>query len=111
MFRALCALFPAGQSQLPAIMQPPTSAKLIDGEESAKDPVSLSLSPGSLFSTTVGPSSKKTLAQWHVTSSEEIVDTLLRLVGLPTPHRHEDSGVNTPVAPAMSGLNPLTPHP
>jgi trehalose 6-phosphate synthase/phosphatase len=107
MFRALCTLFTLGQSE--AIMQPPLSAKLIDGEENAKDPVTLSLTQANLFSTTVGSSSKKTLAQWHVTSPEEVVDAMLRLVGLPTPKRHEDSMANTPVVKA-GGLQPLTTH-
>src|SRR5271170_7905394 len=107
MFRALCTLFTVGQGQ--AIMQPPLSVKLIDGEENTKDPVTLSLTPAGLFSTTVGSSSKKTLAQWHVTSAEEVVDAMLRLVGLPTPKRHEDSMAGTPVVKA-GGLQPLTTH-
>jgi hypothetical protein len=88
-------------------MQPPSSAKLIDGEENAKDPVTLSLTQGGLFSTTVGSSSKKTLAQWHVTSADEVVDAMLRLVGLPTPKRHVESQATTPVVKA-GGLQPFS---
>ncbi|KAG8752066.1 threalose-6-phosphate phosphatase, partial [Serendipita sp. 396] len=49
MFRALCTLFTIGSTS--ATMEPPASAKLIDGEENAKDPVSLALTREGLFST------------------------------------------------------------
>ncbi|KAG8796999.1 threalose-6-phosphate phosphatase, partial [Serendipita sp. 398] len=51
MFRALCTLFTIGSTS--ATMEPPASAKLIDGEENAKDPVSLALTREGLFSTAV----------------------------------------------------------
>jgi trehalose 6-phosphate synthase/phosphatase len=95
MFRALCTLFTATTTQ--AVMQPPTSAKLIDGEENAKDAVTLSLTQKGLFSTTVGSSSKKTLAAWHVTSADEVVDAMLQLVDLPIPIRIPMLGDATPL--------------
>jgi trehalose 6-phosphate synthase/phosphatase len=94
MFRALCTLFSVGGGA--AIMQPPASAKLLDGEDVAKDPVTLSLTQQGLFSTTVGSSSKKTLAAWHVTSAEEVVDAMLLLVGVQPPKRHIESPSQTP---------------
>lgn len=76
-------------------MQPPTSMKLLDGEN-AKGPVALSLTQQNLFSTTVGSSSKKTLAAWHVTSADEVVDAMLLLVGVQPPKRHIESPTPTP---------------
>ncbi|KAG8806140.1 threalose-6-phosphate phosphatase [Serendipita sp. 401] len=88
-------------------MEPPASAKLIDGEENAKDPVSLALTREGLFSTAVGPSSKKTLASWHVTSADEVVDAMLKLVGLPPPKRVINLGFETPLrTPAIEHPNP-----
>ena len=77
-------------------MPAPTSAKLIDGENATKESVTLALTQQGLFSTTVGSSSKKTLAAWHVTSAEEVVDAMLRLVGVQPPKRHIDSQTGTP---------------
>lgn len=94
MFRALCTLFSVGGGT--ATMQPPASAKLIDGEDAAKDPVTLALTQQGLFSATVGSSSKKTLAAWHVTSAEEVVDAMLLLVGVQPPKRHIESPSQTP---------------
>ncbi|CCA75087.1 related to trehalose-6-phosphate phosphatase [Serendipita indica DSM 11827] len=105
MFRALCTLFPVGTTQ--GVMQPPESAKLIDGEEATKDAVTLSLTQQGLFSTTVGHPSKKTLAAWHVTSADEVVDAMLKLVGLPIPKRIPVLGVDTPIrTPGIEHPNP-----
>lgn len=80
-------------------MSAPTSSKLIDGEPDNPDPIELSLTPSGLFSTAVGPPSKKTLAAWHVTSAHEVVDAMLRLVGAPVPERRAAlSGTTTPAA-------------
>ncbi|KAF9225645.1 glycosyltransferase family 20 protein [Gyrodon lividus] len=77
MFRAL-HLFPptpAGKATLEA----PLSITLID--KSAPPEVQLSISADSIFTTAVGHSSKRTLAGWHVTTPEEVVDHMLHLVG------------------------------
>ncbi|KAF9234444.1 trehalose 6-phosphate phosphatase [Melanogaster broomeanus] len=44
-------------------------------------PSSLSITPDAVFTTSVGHSSKRTLASWHVTTPEEVVDHMLYLVG------------------------------
>lgn len=80
MFRALGALFPTGVTT--ATMEPPVSASLTAGvEQSSLKPVQLAMSPDGVFSTTVGASSKKTLARWHVTSPYAVVESMLALVG------------------------------
>jgi trehalose 6-phosphate synthase/phosphatase len=43
--------------------------------------VKVDVTPEGIFSTAVGPSSKKTLARWHVTSPEEVVDMMQHLLG------------------------------
>ncbi|KAG9103279.1 threalose-6-phosphate phosphatase [Ceratobasidium sp. 370] len=80
MFRALGSLFPTGVTT--ATMEPPVSAALTSGvEQSSLKPVQLAMPPNGVFSTTVGASSKKTLARWHVTSSYAIVESMLELLG------------------------------
>jgi trehalose 6-phosphate synthase/phosphatase len=85
MFRALKTLFPSGVAH--ARMLPPVSAKVSttnsppDSPKEGQGPVDLALSPEAVFSTTVGASSKRTLANWHVTTPQEIVDAMLGLVG------------------------------
>ncbi|KAL5641217.1 hypothetical protein ACGC1H_001635 [Rhizoctonia solani] len=80
MFRALGSLFPSGVTT--ATMEPPLSAALTAGvEQSSLKPVELAMPPNGIFSTTVGASSKKTLARWHVTSPYAIVESMLGLVG------------------------------
>ncbi|KAF8137716.1 hypothetical protein EV363DRAFT_676844 [Boletus edulis] len=41
----------------------------------------LAFAPDAIFTTAVGPSTKRTLAGWHVTTPEEVVDHMLHLVG------------------------------
>lgn len=78
-------------------MAAPASVKIIEGGQSSQDPIPLALTPSGLFSTAVGPPSKKTLAAWHVTSAHEVVDSMLRLVGAPVPERRATlSGAATP---------------
>lgn len=80
MFRALGSLFPAGVTT--ATMDPPLSAALTAGvEQSSLKPVQLAMPANGVFSTTVGASSKKTLARWHVTSPYAIVSSMLELLG------------------------------
>jgi len=80
MFRALGSLFPAGVTS--ATMDPPLSAALTAGvEQSTLKPVQLAMPVDGVYSTTVGASSKKTLARWHVTSPYAIVSSMLELLG------------------------------
>jgi len=75
MFRSLL-LFPPGVEKV--TMEPPLSVKLIDGE--GKPPVELAIKSEAVFTTAVGHSSKRTLASWHVTTPQEIVEHMLDLV-------------------------------
>ncbi|KAL6300944.1 trehalose 6-phosphate phosphatase [Sparassis latifolia] len=78
MFRALL-LFPGDATK--AHMDPPLSVTLIEKEPVEKfQPVDLALTRDSVFTTAVGHSSKRTLAAWHVTAPEEVVEHLLLLV-------------------------------
>lgn len=85
MFRALL-LFPLGATE--ATISAPVSVDLLDaGEEAVVDEGEsrkLALRPDGLFPTAVGPSSKRTLAGWHVTSPKEVVQSVLTLVGSST---------------------------
>lgn len=74
MFRALL-LFPPGTSEV--TMDAPLSVTLIDGEA---PPQKLAIKPEAVFTTAVGHSTKRTLASWHVTTPQEIVDHMLSLV-------------------------------
>ena len=57
----------------PLIMSPPTPLNL---STPVGTPRQLRLQYDNIFATAVGPSSKKTLAQWHVDSPHRIIDTL-----------------------------------
>ncbi|KAH7099697.1 trehalose 6-phosphate phosphatase [Auriculariales sp. MPI-PUGE-AT-0066] len=84
MFRALL-LFPLGATE--ATVPAPVSAELFDDEaheDADKNARQLVLKPEGLFPTAVGPSSKRTLAAWHVTSPQEVVTSMLGLVGSST---------------------------
>ncbi len=79
MFRAL--QFTEGP--LPYAMDPPLSVSLVGEGKARKHPrVELQLNPDTIFTTAIGPPSKRTLAKWHVTSPLEVVAELLKLVGL-----------------------------
>ncbi|KAG6815599.1 hypothetical protein H0H87_000265 [Tephrocybe sp. NHM501043] len=77
MFRSLL-LFPPGTTEV--TMPAPLS---VTGVEGAAPPVKLAIRPEAVFTTAVGHSSKRTLASWHVTAPQEVVDHLLDLVGGP----------------------------
>ncbi|WWC90031.1 trehalose-phosphatase [Kwoniella dendrophila CBS 6074] len=85
MFRSLRTVFPPGgvtASSDPIIMKPPVAVtSTLDPEEVAelKD-VELHIRPDEIFATTVGPPAKKTLAGWHVTCPEEVVEALEALL-------------------------------
>ncbi|KAJ7119934.1 trehalose 6-phosphate phosphatase [Mycena crocata] len=78
MFRALI-LFGTGETT--ATMEAPVSVTLIDEGAENAPPVELAIKPDCVFTTAVGHSSKRTLASWHVTTPQEIVDHMLGLVG------------------------------
>ncbi|KAJ6470507.1 glycosyltransferase family 20-domain-containing protein [Mycena sanguinolenta] len=86
MFRALI-LFGTGATK--ATMEAPLSVTLLDEGNSkgspngsgTATPVELTIKPDCVFTTAVGHSSKRTLASWHVTTPQEIVDHMLGLVG------------------------------
>ena len=84
MFRSLRTVFPpAGTAaDQPVILKPPVAVtSSMDPEEADELPdVVLSIRPDLVFSTTVGPPAKKTLAGWHVTCPEEVVEALEALL-------------------------------
>ena len=84
MFRALRSIFPPGgpQKDEPVILRPPVAVTSSMDAEDADDlpDVELKVTPDDIFSTTVGPPAKKTLAGWHVTSPEEVVEALDYLI-------------------------------
>ena len=73
MFRAL--LFPPDEKIL---MEAPIAITLLSGKESPAVP--LSIQPEAIFTTAVAHSSKRTLARWHVTTPQEILEHMLDLV-------------------------------
>ncbi|KAF8069052.1 trehalose 6-phosphate phosphatase [Lyophyllum atratum] len=77
MFRAL-QLFPPGTTE--AVMPPPLSITLVNGDKGPVEPVKLAIRPQAVFTTAVGHSSKRTLASWHVTTPQEVVEHMLELV-------------------------------
>ncbi|OCF36567.1 trehalose-phosphatase [Kwoniella heveanensis CBS 569] len=85
MFRALRVVFPPGGLTDPSakvIMKPPVAVtSTLDAEEVAElQDAELSIRPDEVFATTVGPPAKKTLAGWHVTCPEEVVEALETLL-------------------------------
>ena len=84
MFRSLRSIFPPGgpQDNEPVILKPPVAITSSMDEEDADElpDVQLKVRPEKIFSTTVGPPAKKTLAGWHVTCPEEVVDALEHLL-------------------------------
>ncbi|PFH48155.1 glycosyltransferase family 20 protein [Amanita thiersii Skay4041] len=76
MFRALL-LYPPGATE--SVLEAPLSVSLIDGDKD-DPPVKLDIAPEAIFTTAVGHGSKRTLASWHVTSPQEVVEHMLELV-------------------------------
>ena len=74
MFRALL-LFPPGTEKV--VMEPPIAITLLEGKNAPAVP--LAIQSEAVFTTAVGHSSKRTLASWHVTTPQEIVDHMLDL--------------------------------
>lgn len=85
MFRAL-HVFPSSPSGK-TTMEAPLSVTLANksssssGSSPAAPDVELAIQPEDIFTTSVGPSSKRTLAGWHVTTPEEVVDHMLYILG------------------------------
>ena len=52
-----------------------------DGSPASYPVVNLAIRPEAVFTTAVGHSSKRTLAGWHVTAPQEVVEHMLELVG------------------------------
>jgi len=78
MFRALL-LFQADTKKV--VMDPPLSVTLLSGDADKKfEPRELAIEREAVFTTAVGHSSKRTLAVWHVTTPEEVVEHMLYLV-------------------------------
>lgn len=90
MFRSLRTVFPPGGAEKgePVILRPPVAVTATLDPEDAEDlpDVELLVRAEDIFSVTVGPPAKKTLAGWHVTCPEEIVDSLEHLVELSQIH-------------------------
>ncbi|KAF8805723.1 trehalose-6-phosphate phosphatase [Phlegmacium glaucopus] len=75
MFRALL-LFPPGTEKV--LMEAPIAITLLAGKDAPA--VELAIQSEAVFTTAVGHSSKRTLASWHVTTPQEIVEHMLDLV-------------------------------
>lgn len=86
MFRSLRTVFPPGGpvKDEPVVLRPPVAiTSAMEPEEAADLPdVTLLVTPSDIFATTVGPPAKKTLAGWHVTCPEEVVEAMEHLVEL-----------------------------
>ena len=79
MFRSLCTLHTIGNpTDERVILKPPVAiTSVLDADEAAELPdVELAIHQEDIFSVTVGPPAKKTLAGWHVTCPEEVVEAL-----------------------------------
>ncbi|KAF5310665.1 hypothetical protein D9619_007726 [Psilocybe cf. subviscida] len=91
MFRSLL-LFPPGTTKV--TMDAPVSVTLVDDPKAG--PVDLAIKSDAIFTTAVGHSSKRTLAVWHVTTPQEIVEHMLMLVKdvpyIPTPKNEPAEG-------------------
>ena len=64
-------------------LDPPLSVTLLASSKEEADkyrPVELAIERDAVFTTAVGHSSKRTLAVWHVTTPEEVVEHMLHLV-------------------------------
>ncbi|KAI0084055.1 trehalose 6-phosphate phosphatase [Irpex rosettiformis] len=76
MFRALL-LFHNDNKKV--VMEPPLSVTLLASDKKF-EPVELAIERDAVFTTAVGHSSKRTLAVWHVTTPEEVVEHMLHLI-------------------------------
>lgn len=82
MFRAL-HVFPPNVTG-PIRFEAPLSVILANNHNhdgTSRPDVDLAIVPDAIFTTSVGPSTKRTLASWHVTAPIEVVEHMLHLVG------------------------------
>ncbi|KAH0826768.1 glycosyltransferase family 20 protein [Lanmaoa asiatica] len=80
MFRAL-HVFPSNTTGK-VHFEAPLSVTLVDNNNGVARPdVELAIASDAIFTTSVGPSSKRTLASWHLTTPLEVVDHMLHIVG------------------------------
>ncbi len=85
MFRALRQIFPPGGPRAdgsPNMMAPPVAVTSVMNQDEIDllEEVSLKISPEGVWAVAIGPPSKRTLASWHVTSPEEVVDAVESLL-------------------------------
>jgi trehalose 6-phosphate synthase/phosphatase len=86
MFRSLRTIFPTGGVALEEgdqlTLAPPVAVtSAMDREEADElEEVVLAIRPDGIYATTVGPPAKKTLAGWHVTCPEEVVEAMEHLL-------------------------------
>ncbi|KAL0563131.1 hypothetical protein V5O48_018946, partial [Marasmius crinis-equi] len=95
MFRAL-NIFSGGVSTINASkakLDAPLSVKLVGNGSSDAPAVELEIRPDAIFTTAVGHSSKRTLASWHVTTPQEVVDHMMEMIDF-------ESGTVTPASDA-----------
>ena len=91
MFRALL-LFQGDNTK--AVMKPPLSVTLLAKDSTQEfHPVPLAIERDAVFTTAVGHSSKRTLAVWHVTTPEEVVEHMLYLVAQQAAEAKEKSSL------------------
>ncbi|TIA93684.1 hypothetical protein E3P81_00786 [Wallemia ichthyophaga] len=84
MFRSLSdilVLAPGSTSSLKPIMNAPVSVSMGGEKEETLPGVEINMNADDIFTVTVGPASKPSLAGWHLTTPEEVIDALEKLVG------------------------------
>lgn len=79
MFRSLSDIFvlaPGSTPSLKPIMNAPVSTTF-SNEDTVETPTKeINASPDEIFTITIGPASKRTLAGWHLTTPEQLIDAL-----------------------------------
>ena len=99
MFRALLLFPQSPQPQSPqgdrerVRLEPPLSVTLLAKDGEHFPTVDLAISREAVFTTAVGHSSKRTLALWHVTTPEEVVEHMLHLVRDALPNEEPEDNV------------------
>ena len=81
MFRALHVFSPDKIRTGKITLEAPLSVTLVDNNGGDLPHVELAIASDAIFTTAVGHSSKRTMASWHLTTPEEVVDHMLHLVG------------------------------
>ena len=89
MFRAL-HVFSANMTGK-AHLEAPLSVTLVEDDGGVPLPgAELAVASDAIFTTAVGHRSKRTMASWHLTTPEEVVDHMLHLVGETSGERNAD---------------------